>query len=664
MTGSIRPGRGRSLTRLTQNECMPKRRPPSQQRQPLATVKPTSPLLDWCRRHPAAVFAAVSLCWVALLYGRAITGPFVYDDVLAIQQNPDLASCHALGKYFRASVPLSEEYRGYAGSFYRPVFWLSLFLDRSVWGLNPAGFHITNLLLHWVNGILVLLLLRRLQIGWVVGTATSLLWLGLPISSEVVAWISGRPASLVVFFFLLSAMAALSWAAHRKPILLAAYAVALAAAMLSNEWAIVALPLTLLLMIMPSGRAGSAPITIAAIGAALIGVVFVARSAAGAHLPIGSLEILPVGLSLLKYIQWMILPLGLSIERSSETPPSVFSVASVSALAIAALLIAATFLIRKRAPNVAAGLAWMFIAIAPFCGLVFIYQGMAERYTYLASAGLVFAVVSGVWLLPPRARPLAACALIVWAIWGAWRVRTRVGDYQDETVIFRRSLETSPKSAVLLYNLGVASAETGDLGTAAEYYRRALAINPRYASVLINFGSLLHRQGRDAKAGALLRQAIQLAPRSPEAWVDLGNVHLQQGSLAEARQDFEKALALDPNNLAATTNLGAALLSAGDFAGAERHYRRAIELGPTSAAGYCGLGTVLVRKGQTAAALDAFGQAVSAEPGYAESYFDLGMIYEQTGERELAAQMYAKTLQLQPGHPKAWARLDGLKAKP
>lgn len=614
------------------------------------------------RQHPLAVFVALSLVWVALLYGRALQGPFIYDDTLAIQQNSDIASWHGLGKYFRASVPLNEEYRGVAGSFYRPVFWSSLFLDRWMWGLNPAGFHLTNLLLHWANGVLGFLLLSKLGVRWSISAATCLIWLGLPISTEAVAWISGRPALLVVLFFLLSALAALTYVRDPKVWWLAAFAFAWGGALLSNEWGVIALPLILLVVYLYAWRIDFRWLALGAVGAMVAGGYFLMRSAAGAHLPLGTPAFFAAGLSLLKYIGWMVLPLGMSIERSSDTPANVLSPASVAALAVAVGMVAAVFSLRRKAPDVAAGLAWMLIAIAPFCGLVFLYQGMAERYTYLASAGLVFVLVAVVSRMPHRQRSYAASLLAVWAMWGAWRLNARVADWSDEARLYRTSLAATPRSAVLLFNLGVGAVEAGDLNAGADYYRRALAANPRYASASINLGSVLHRQGKDAEAAALLRQAIAMAPTSPEPWVDLGNIYLQQGSIAEAKRAYEKALEIEPGNLAAVVNLGAALQSAGDLKGAEQQYRRAIAVNPGRAAGYCDFGAVLLREGDTLAALDAFNQAIAAEPSYPAAYFDLGILYEQTGHREVAMDMYARALKLQPEYPKARERLQALKA--
>jgi hypothetical protein len=82
----------------------------------------------------------------------------------------------------------------------------------------------------------------------------------------------------------------------------------------------------------------------------------------------------------------------MSIERSTETPPDAASLANVICLCVVALLIAAAWRFRRSLPETAGGFAWTIIALAPFCGFFFLYQGMAERYAYLASIGLALAI--------------------------------------------------------------------------------------------------------------------------------------------------------------------------------------------------------------------------------------------------------------------------------
>ncbi len=118
----------------------------------------------------------------------------------------------------------------------------------------------------------------------------------------------------------------------------------------------------------------------------------------------------------------MIAPVHMSVERSTSTPANVFSVAAVVAWVGLIALIGLVVLLRKRVPVVAAGLAWGVIALLPFSGVVFIYQGMAERFCYLAAAGFALAIASLALEYAGVGKKIAIGCLAVWMVWGAGRV--------------------------------------------------------------------------------------------------------------------------------------------------------------------------------------------------------------------------------------------------
>ena len=112
-----------------------------------------------------------------LLYWRSFTSPFVYDDLDGIVNNPNLTSWSDFShRFLLRPVALTSSLLSHAGFTYRPLFWLTLFLDRAIWGLNAGGFHAANLALHFLNGNLAFLLLRRLKLPLLHAAAIALLW--------------------------------------------------------------------------------------------------------------------------------------------------------------------------------------------------------------------------------------------------------------------------------------------------------------------------------------------------------------------------------------------------------------------------------------------------------------------------------------------------------
>lgn len=199
--------------------------------------------------HPIRTFLFLSGVLTLFLYWRSFTSPFVYDDLDQIVNNPNLSSWSVFAQRFLLHpVALTTSLLGYAGSTYRPLFWLSIFIDRTIWGLDASGFHATNVVLHLANGNLGFALLRRLKMPVLPAAAVCLLWLSLPINTEVVAWVSGRSYALCSLFILICLLSALNSIRGGGSMWRLVCFAAAACAFLSHELGIVILPLLLLLL--------------------------------------------------------------------------------------------------------------------------------------------------------------------------------------------------------------------------------------------------------------------------------------------------------------------------------------------------------------------------------------------------------------------------------
>jgi protein O-mannosyl-transferase len=584
-------------------------------------------MAQWCRGRPIATYILASICCTTVLYVRAVTTGFSsYDDVPQIVQNPSLSSLTDSLKYFQSPVSFVSDLRGSGGSFYRPLFWLSLAIDEKLWGLNPVAFHLTNVLLHWLNGLFLFLLLRGLHISSLSSVLTSLLWISLPINSEAVAWISARPYCLAACFLLLALLCAERYLARPAPRYLVGYALAAACALFSHEEGVLIIALTLLLVVAgDKGKTRRAMVlSVASVVATLF--YFWLRHAAGATgaAPKGSIG--SFALFFWKYLGWMVLPVHMSIERSSDTPLSGWSapafVAWFSLFAACAVLV----FVHRKIPGPTLAFAWVGIALLPFCGIVFIYQGMAERYTYVASAGLALLVVVIGVESGPLLRPFVLGLIAVWAMWGVYRLETRISDWSDAARLYAHSLQATPRSEKLHYNLGAVLEERKEFAQASSEYNQAVALDPSYEPAI---------------AG-------------------LGNVDLNLGRTKEASQMFQKALQLNPTDVKAVTNYGTALQSLGEFDAAKLQYQRAISLAPGNDDAYCDLGVLLFSTGDADAAIAQFDRAATINPSDPTPLFNLAAIYQKRGRPDLAVPLYQRVLQLSPGDADAASALKSL----
>jgi tetratricopeptide (TPR) repeat protein len=276
----------------------------------------------------------------------------------------------------------------------------------------------------------------------------------------------------------------------------------------------------------------------------------------------------------------MILPVQMSVERSTSTPCNISSIERVAGLAGLLSLLGAICWLREKAPAVSHGFAWMSVALLPFCGIVPIYQGMAERYAYVASFGFVVALIAIVCRAGQRTRPIIAGLVLLWGLWGAWRLHSRVLDWNDPVTLFKASLEATPNSIKLLYNLGTAYELAGRFDDAAGVYQEILARNGVYEPALVGMGNVELAVGDLARAETAYSQAATDDPSDENADCNLGVVLVKEGKTDRAIQVLRRAIRIGPSDPTAYYDLGAAYQVGGDRARAVQMYRRALDLKP------------------------------------------------------------------------------------
>jgi Flp pilus assembly protein TadD len=442
--------------------------------------------------------------------------------------------------------------------------------------------YITNLLLHWIGGFLYFILLRRMQVPAPVAAAVCLLWLGLPINSEAVAWISGRTYPLMCIFLVLSLLAAESYLTKGSTLTLCLYAIGLLEALLSNEEGILVLPLTVLLAYFFKEKTPQRRwVTLGMAGFVIAPIYFVLRHSANAHIPNESNSFLMVGITFFKYVMWILFPMHMSVEHSTDTPANSLSLASIAAwIAIACLLILLCWF-RKRNALTVFGLAWMVIAVLPFCGIVSLYQGMAERYVYLASFGVALAIIGAAWRYSRPIHFILFSLIILWGFWGAKRLELRASDWKDPISLYQSSLETTPRSTKLTYNLGTAFEAAGNFYKAREYYHNALNLNPRYAPAMVGLGNIDQRIGNMAKAEQEYRQAAAMDPSDEDVYCYLGVLSFREGKTDRAIQELSQAIAMNPSNSTAYLDLGVIYQESGNHRRAAQMYAKVLALRPS-----------------------------------------------------------------------------------
>jgi tetratricopeptide (TPR) repeat protein len=305
----------------------------------------------------------------------------------------------------------------------------------------------------------------------------------------------------------------------------------------------------------------------------------------------------------------------------------------------------------------------MAIALLPYSGMVFIYQGMAERYAYLASMGAALAIVGLVWQVEGRKRLVVMGCFAGWFLWGAWRLNSRVREWHDEISLYSSSLKADPNSPILLYNLANAVEDAGDLRTAFLLTKRALDLRPNYERAINGIGTIYLRIGSLQNGKAAFERASALDPNDEKPISNLGTVYMRLGLLEPAKGRLERAIALDPNDVQALSNLGVIHMRLGELKAAEKNFKRVIAIAPNENIARCNLAMVIFSQGRWDEAVERLLDAARRHPSDANPYYFLGLLDEQIGAREAAIEMFKRAVQLKPDYVEAQAKLVELHGK-
>jgi Flp pilus assembly protein TadD len=528
---------------------------------------------------------------------------------------------------------------------WHPLTWLSLMADGQFFGTRAWGYHLTNLLWHAANAVLVFALFRRLTGELWPSAVLAALFAVHPLHVESVAWVSERKDVLSTFFGLLSLLAYVGYVAAPGP---GRYLVALMAFALSllakPMW--VTLPCLLLLLdwwplrrLCISAPANDRPEAAGAAGVPPGRLLvekfpFFALSAASSVLTVWaqSRAVVPLArvplparlanaaVSVLHYFRQTVLPLDLAAFYPH--PGNSVSLALAAGAGLVLLLVTALLLWGgRRLPYLPVGWLWFLGTLVPVIGLVQVGgQARADRYTYLPLLGIFLLLTWGLvglarrWRRQALAAALCGCLLVF--LMGASRNQTHV--WHDSIALWQHDLETAGESARAHYNLGSAWME---------------------------------ERGNPDRALWQLQQALRLDPTDAKVHNNLGVVCRARGDWAEAARHFRDALRMDPANARTHNNLGVALLNQREYAEALSHFQESLRLDPQQARVHHHLGLTYLGLGQWPDAAPCFRRAIDLEPGPADYHRDLAFALHQLGQAEAAQAEYRKALDADPEWP-------------
>ncbi len=587
-----------------------------------------------------------------------------FDDPLYVSANPHIRDGLS-GRGLRWGLSAGLLFDSPHADYWAPLTVFSRMVDVELFGLDPAGHHLTNLLLHALNGALLFLVLEAMTgAGWRSAFVAAFFAVH-PLRVESVAWVTERKDVLSGLFWILTLGAYGRYARSPDRVRYAIVVLMLALGLMAKPM-LITIPFVLLLLdYWPLGRLGGGAgslrtrvlekLPLFGLSGLSILITYVPLWRRG---QIAELDALPLDArvtnalySYLVYAGKLFWPHPLAVVYPH--PEGGVPLGPVVA-ALAFLLVGsgvALWQVRRR-PYGIVGWLWYLGTLLPVLGLV--QSGVharADRYTYIPLIGLSIIVT---WVASealgsrPYGKPALAVIAAGWLAVLLVVTRHQVEHWRDTATLFEHAIHVTAGNYLAENNLATALALRGDARGAEAHYREAIRIRPNYSQADNNLGVLLARQGRIAEAMAQHEEALRLQPRDADAHFNLGLLNARSGLSAVAAQHYAEALRLNPRLASAHYNWGNLLAGEGHWSEAAEHFAAAVRLQPDNAMSYNNLGLALALLGKWPEAMGAYARALEIDPKLAIARTNLGRALLAQGRRGEAIEQYLQVLRDHP----------------
>ena len=594
------------------------------------------------------LICALLVVVTAAAYWQSLECGFIkcFDDEIYVTDNYHLTQGFARG--------LRWAFTTYQGANWHPVTWISHLTDYSLYDLDPAGHHLTSLLLHIANMLLLFLVLTRMTGAvWKSGFVAALFAVH-PLHVESVAWVAERKDVLSTFFWLATMYAYILYTKRPGAVRYLAVVVAYGLGLMAKPM-LVSVPLVLLLVdYWPLGRVSLRwrlvweKLPLAAMAAASSVITVIAQRAGGA---VAGLEQIPpayrlanAAVSYAAYMWKMIWPGKLAAFYPHLRTNLPVWEAVGAGLVLAAITILALRAGRRR-PYLAVGWLWYVITLAPVIGLVQVgSQAMADRYTYVPLIGLFVMIAWGVPDLLTKRTPTAlsrpeavskrttptalsrrpqgavskgawlgaiAIALVIVLAALTW---VQVGYWRNPYTLFGHAIKVTRDNALAYDRIGITLEDKERYPEAIKYLAKAVELGPEYGDARMALGRLLIKSATNPdgtmdtdkvnEGMSHLLLALKLGLNTAEEHQNLAFGYYCLGQLDTSADHCLTALALDPKYAPSENTLASVRFNQFRLDAAISLWQSAAEHDPTYGAPHANLAFALLLKGDYRAAWD------------------------------------------------------------
>jgi protein O-mannosyl-transferase len=585
-------------------------------------------------KHPFPTAAAILAIIIFLAYVNSFSVGFQFDDLLSIVHNRNIQQWDTF---------LDVSY--WTNPNNRPLGYFSFALNYAINGLNPAGYHFVNVLIHLLTSLMVfkltVLLLQTAKPQYETGRihsiaiVTAALFALHPLQTMAVTYMVQRLSLLAALFYLISVYSYLKARILQKngqtrPALryFLFSALAFGLGMLSKQ-IVISLPIMLLmtewLIIQSPDRKTPNWIKISA-GAFVTGILILLVTGL---MPSETEKIsradylMTQAVVLLEYIKLIFWPMQLNLDHHIPVQHSFFDTAVVSGTLLVLWMIASVFFLRKKGyPLASFGIAWFLIALSVESSLIPISDVMFEHRLYLPLAGLLAAMIihlDMVWSAKRWAIPLV---LSIMMLFYGWRTIDRNRDWQDEFTLWNKSMKQYPDNPRAVNNVGLALKKKGNISQALEYYNKALTLEPGMVEATFNRGIVYFDLGDYRTALDAFNEVVSNAPGKLDAIAFRALAYGHIGLYEESLSDFNTYMAVDQSSPKIFMQRGIVHEMAGNYNEAISDYTRSMQLDPSNSILLINRSRVYFRTGKLAEAYEDIMAAADAghqtDPRYVE----------------------------------------------
>jgi protein O-mannosyl-transferase len=538
---------------------------------------------------------------IFVLYWQTLKHEFVFDDIWYVVKNPVVSKGLSL-EGLRWAFTLS----GKEAAYFHPLTWLSHMLDVEVYGLNPVGHHLTNIILHCFNTVLLLWLLVRFTKNVPASSIVALLFAVHPLNIETVAWVAERKNLLSTFFGFCTILAYGRYAEKTNPGRFLLVCLLFVLSLLAKP-SLVILPLILLLLdFWPLGRlqfekpdpqkiirlvVEKIPLFILSIASVLLASASLriySNMVAFSKIPL-QLRIANALVSPIKYFLKIIAPFGQSVFYPYPTSvPVVYWAGSLLLLLLGTLLCLKNI---KKHPHYFFGWCWFLVGLLPVSGLLQngLWPGMADRFVYFPAIG-IFIIIG--WTAANLYR-LAGRKIKVWfpifgliiTLYFMIICYGQIKTWQTPLTLFQQAIIYAPNNYVINLNYANALVDNGRVQEAVPYYEKAIALDPGSYKAHADLANAFMKMRRYEEAIPHFRAALKLISKKDpilegQIHFVLGGAYEQLNDLQNAATEYLRATQADPNIADAYNALGIVLAGEGKVEEAVAMFQKAVLLRP------------------------------------------------------------------------------------